>query len=53
MMSAMGSKEIPEERPDENRPTVDEVLERVAKRRGGRISFQDAAEYVRADRDSG
>src|ERR1700757_698700 len=34
-----------------NQPTLDEVLARVAARRGGRISLATAADYVRADRD--
>jgi plasmid stability protein len=36
---------------DANQPTLDEVLERVAARRGGRLSFKAAVEYVRAERD--
>jgi plasmid stability protein len=34
-----------------NQPTLDEVLDRVADRRGGRVSFKGAVEHVRAERD--
>ena len=34
-----------------NQPTLDEVLDRVAARRSGRMSFEAAVDYVRADRD--
>ncbi|WP_085076925.1 FitA-like ribbon-helix-helix domain-containing protein [Mycobacterium palustre] len=34
-----------------NQPTLDEVLGRVADRRGGRVSFKDAVDHVRAERD--
>ena len=37
---------------DANQPTLDEVLDRVGARRGGRVSFKAAVEHVRADRDS-
>jgi plasmid stability protein len=36
---------------DANQPTLDEVLDRIAARRGGRISFTAAVDYVRAERD--
>jgi len=36
---------------DANQPTLEEVLDRVAARRGGRISFAAAVENVRAERD--
>ncbi|WP_085224087.1 FitA-like ribbon-helix-helix domain-containing protein [Mycobacterium florentinum] len=36
---------------DASQPTLDEVFVRVAARRGGRVSFDAAAEHVRADRD--
>lgn len=32
-------------------PTVDEVLARVAKRVNGNVSFEDAVDTIRADRD--
>jgi hypothetical protein len=35
---------------DGNQPTLDEVFDRVAARRGGRVTFDAAAEHVRADR---
>ncbi|MGO9382533.1 MAG: FitA-like ribbon-helix-helix domain-containing protein [Mycobacterium sp.] len=34
-----------------NEPTQDEVLDRVAARRGGRVSFRAAVDHVRAERD--
>ncbi|POX83677.1 FitA-like ribbon-helix-helix domain-containing protein [Mycobacterium kansasii] len=34
-----------------NQPTLDEVFDRVATRRGGRVSFRSAVDDVRADRD--
>jgi plasmid stability protein len=34
-----------------SRPTVDEVLARAGRRTGGRVSFAQAAEAVRAERD--
>ncbi|OBG41523.1 hypothetical protein A5673_00655 [Mycobacterium sp. E3198] len=34
-----------------NQPTLDEVLGRLAGHRGGRVSFEDAVEHVRAGRD--
>lgn len=36
---------------DANQPTLDEVLDRFAARRGGRVSFKAAVDYVRAERD--
>jgi antitoxin FitA len=36
---------------DANQPTLDEVLDRVAARRGGRVSFRAAADHVRGERD--
>jgi antitoxin FitA len=33
-------------------PTLDEFLERVGQRTGGRMSVKEAVEYIRADRDS-
>ena len=36
---------------DANQPTLDEVLDRVAARRGGRVRFKGAVEHVRAERD--
>jgi plasmid stability protein len=35
-----------------SKPTLDEVLERIGHRSGGRLSMADAATYVREDRDS-
>ena len=37
---------------DAHTPTVDEMLERVAGRAGGRASFKAAVKAIRADRDS-
>lgn len=34
-----------------NQPTLDEVLDRVAAHRGGRVSFKGAVDHVRAERD--
>jgi plasmid stability protein len=34
-----------------SQPTLDEVLQRAAARRGGSISFGSAARHVRAERD--
>ena len=34
-----------------DQPTLDEVFDRVAARRGGRVSFKAAAEHVRVERD--
>ncbi|WP_085160391.1 FitA-like ribbon-helix-helix domain-containing protein [Mycobacterium lacus] len=34
-----------------NQPTLDEVLDRVAERRGGRVSLTVAVDHVRAERD--
>ena len=34
-----------------NQPTLDEVLDRVAARRGGRVSFKAAVDDVRVERD--
>jgi plasmid stability protein len=34
-----------------SRPTVAEVLERAGERTGGRLSFETAADAVRAERD--
>jgi plasmid stability protein len=36
---------------DANQPTLEEVLDRAAARRGGRVSFESAVEHVRAERD--
>ncbi|WP_414686280.1 FitA-like ribbon-helix-helix domain-containing protein [Mycobacterium sp.] len=36
---------------DANQPTLDEVLDRVAARRGGRVPFASAVDHVRAERD--
>jgi antitoxin FitA len=36
---------------DANQPTLDEVFDRVASRRGGRVPFSAAVEHVRAERD--
>jgi plasmid stability protein len=33
------------------RPSVDEVLERIARQRGGRIGLQQAAEDIAAERE--
>lgn len=33
------------------RPTVEEVLDRVDERRGGRVSFESAVRDIRLDRD--
>ena len=35
-----------------SQPTLDEVLDRVANRRGGSVSFRSAMEHVRRERDS-
>jgi plasmid stability protein len=32
-------------------PTLDEVLDRVGGRRGGRVSFETAVDNIRAERD--
>lgn len=37
---------------DAQRPTLDELLDRVGGRAGGRAGFKAAARAVRADRDS-
>lgn len=37
---------------DARTPTVDEVLERVEHRTGGRVRLKDAVRMVRADRDA-
>lgn len=34
-----------------NQPTVEEVFDRVAARRGGRVSSRAAVEHIRAERD--
>lgn len=34
-----------------NQPTLDEVLDRVAERRGGQVSLTVAVDHVRAERD--
>jgi plasmid stability protein len=34
-----------------SQPTLDEVFDRAAVRRGGRVSFKAAADHVRAERD--
>ncbi|BBX73083.1 FitA-like ribbon-helix-helix domain-containing protein [Mycobacterium shinjukuense] len=34
-----------------NQPTLDEVFDRFGARRGGRVSFNAAADHVRAERD--
>jgi len=36
---------------DASQPTLDEVLDRVATRRGGSVSFSSAVSHVRAERD--
>ncbi len=36
---------------DANQPTLEEVLDRAAARRGGRVSFDGAVEHLRAERD--
>jgi plasmid stability protein len=36
---------------DASQPTLDEVLDRVAARDGGSVSFESAASHVRAERD--
>jgi antitoxin FitA len=33
-------------------PTLNEFLDRVGQRTGGRMSLKEAVEYIRADRDS-
>jgi antitoxin FitA len=33
-------------------PTLNEFLERVGQRTGGRMSLKEAVEYIRADRDA-
>lgn len=34
------------------RPTLDEVLDRIDRRRGGRVSFSDAVDAIREDREA-
>jgi plasmid stability protein len=34
-----------------NQPTLDEVFDRIAAHSGGRLSFEAAVDYVRAERD--
>jgi hypothetical protein len=36
---------------DASQPTLEEVLERVGVRKGGRVSFDSAVSHVRAERD--
>jgi antitoxin FitA len=36
---------------DAKQPTLDEVLDRVATRRGARVTFTSAVDHVRAERD--
>ena len=36
---------------DADQPTLEEVFDRIAARRGGRVSFKAAADHVRAERD--
>ena len=36
---------------DANQPTLEEVFDRVATRRGGKVSFADAVSHLRAERD--
>lgn len=36
---------------DANQPTLEEVLDRVATRSGGKVSFTDAVSHLRAERD--
>jgi antitoxin FitA len=36
---------------DANQPTLEEVLDRVGTRRGGRVSLKAAVDHVRAERD--
>jgi len=36
---------------DARQPTLDEVFDRIATRRGGRVRFSTAANHVRAERD--
>ena len=38
---------------DASRPTLDEVLRGVGDRSGGRVTFADAVEALRADRERG
>ncbi|HUB55996.1 MAG TPA: hypothetical protein VMB04_12625 [Mycobacterium sp.] len=33
-----------------NQPTLDEVFDRIAARRGGRVSFKAAVDHVRSER---
>lgn len=37
---------------DANQPTVEEVFDRAAARKGGKVSFRSAVSDVRGDRDS-
>jgi antitoxin FitA len=37
---------------DASQPTLNEFLDRVGQRTGGRMSLKEAVEYIRADRDS-
>jgi hypothetical protein len=37
---------------DAGAPTLDELLDRVSERAGGRATFRDAAKAVRAERDA-
>jgi plasmid stability protein len=34
-----------------DQPTLEEVFDRIAARRGGRVSFETAANHIRAERD--
>ncbi|WP_422594290.1 FitA-like ribbon-helix-helix domain-containing protein [Mycobacterium sp.] len=36
---------------DADQPTLEEVFDRIAGRRGGRVSFKSAVDHVRAERD--
>jgi antitoxin FitA len=36
---------------DASQPTLDEVLDRVAARHGGSVSFSSAVSHIRAERD--
>jgi hypothetical protein len=37
---------------DARQPTLNEMLERIGQRTGGRLSVKEAAEIIRAERDS-
>jgi hypothetical protein len=44
-------KAVQAEIADPNEPALEEVLERIAARRGGRVSLNAAVEHIRTERD--